>query len=882
MAPSAVASPTKRRKLAPSSPTKQASPNGSAQASLLSFFGNGSSTASSTAPSVPPKRTPSDTQVENARSGCTSGQLETKAERTADCPICGKKVPFNTVQAHVNTCLDAADSIAAEPEVLRDHVNEQPITPRNEAVPSQSCSPAPTPVAPSPTKESPAETLAPPQPAKLTSISELASTLDTRVAPTKGPEQNSSAFSAPTPAPAAGRTPSSLLSSAKRAASSAFTVLMKSHTESKQWATADAVEAANYRGKARSRPEARTAPFYKALEGMPLTVDAFRFGKIEGCRGYFLTHFHSDHYGGMTANWNHGPIYCSVTTANLCRTHLGVDPQWLRPLPMEVAVPVPDSGGVMVTCIEANHCPGSCLFLFEGPQTCQLLSRNHASPYIGTGKIFRYLHCGDFRASPVHTNHPSIVGKKLDIIYLDTTYCNPRYCFPAQDQVIEACAELVRQIVPEAQLEANRAAKIKELEAGEEGREDWTQAPSRKSKNSIDTDSASATAFKGWFNTKVENPDGTLSALPVPPSSTDASSSNVKQEESADTVSVKQEETQDDNLELNEEDLFLGEEELDDPADDRDSTFESPVSESLTPRVKLEPSEDALLDFGLEDTKQDVKPAEADVQTAPALPAHDVKKEKDSDEKPDVKRSPSDGANASNWLTKHSESSRDAATGLRRRDGGRLLVVIGTYTIGKERIVKAVARAMNSKIFCMDSRKYRVYAQLEDPELHSLLTRSPSASVHVTNLHAINGEGLRDVVAALRTRGYDFTHAVAFRPTGWTYKPPAGMDTVSPSLDRLIQWNQSRSFGPQNLYPTRDSTPDYMIYGVPYSEHSNFFELTAFALSTRYDRIIATVNVGSPTSRAKMAKWFEKWMLEKRRREKNGLGELEARAVTYW
>ncbi len=208
--------------------------------------------------------------------------------------------------------------------------------------------------------------------------------------------------------------------------------------------------------------------------------------------------------------------------------------------------------------------------------------------------------------------------------------------------------------------------------------------------------------------------------------------------------------------------------------------------------------------------------------------------------------------------------------------------MIGTYTIGKERIVKAVARAMHSKIFCMDSRKYRVYAQLEDPELHAMLTRDPGAAVHVTNLHAINGEGLRDVVAALRTRGHNFTHAVAFRPTGWTYRPPAGMDTVSPSLERLVQWNQSRSFGPQNLYPTRDSTPDYMIYGVPYSEHSSFFELTAFALGTRYDRIIATVNVGSPTSRAKMAKWFEKWMLEKRRRAKHGLGALDPRAVTYW
>ena len=881
MAPSAAVSPTKRRKLASSSPSKQAGPSGSAQPSLLSFFGNGRPTAASPKTFDTLRRTLSDPSQHQdaALSRSSSDHSETKAQSTADCPICNKQVPFNTVQAHVNTCLDAADSMTSEPHIFGEHINGQAITLVDHVAPSQSCSPAPTPEPPPPPKHISAENAVQPQNAKLTSISELASTLDVTVAPTNAAASSSAIPADIGPKPSAATTPCSILSTAKRATSSAFTVLMKSHSESKQWATADAVEAANYKGRARSRPEARTAPFYKALEGMPLTVDAFRFGKIEGCRGYFLTHFHSDHYGGMTSNWNHGPIYCSLTTANLCRTHLGVDPKWLRPLPMEVTVPVPDSGGVMVTCIEANHCPGSCLFLFEGPQTTQLLSRNHASPYIGTGRIFRYLHCGDFRASPVHTNHPSIAGKKLDVIYLDTTYCNPRYCFPAQDQVIEACAELVRQIVPESQLLANRAAIKMEQEGGD--REDWRIAPPRKGKNHIEANNASADAFRGWFNTKVENPDGTISALRPPSISRDSSSTELKVEDESDSTIVKQEERKDESLGYDDEDLFQQQDEFDE--DEQGSAYESRLyaSEAPTPRIKLEPSEDALLDFTSHTNKGEVKPDPDTTNTR----IHEIKAEEkpnDDDDDDDVKPTTSDGMNAFNWLTKRSELSRDAVASTRRRDGGRLLVVIGTYTIGKERIVKAVARAMNSKIFCMDSRKYRVYAQLEDPELHSMLTRSPSASVHVTNLHAINGEGLRDVVAALRTQGHDFTHAVAFRPTGWTYKPPAGMDTVSPSLDRLIQWNQSRSFGFQNLYPTRDSTPDYMIYGVPYSEHSSFFELTAFALSTRYDRIIATVNVGSPASRAKMAKWFEKWMLEKRRREKQGMGQLEARAVTYW
>lgn len=107
-----------------------------------------------------------------------------------------------------------------------------------------------------------------------------------------------------------------------------------------------------------------------------------------------------------------------------------------------------------------RSCPGSCLFVFEGPHTCP------KSSFTNTPKRkFRYLHCGgmslgfrhcgpyscssatDFRASPAHVAHPALAGKKVDACYLDTTYLDPKYCFPAQQLVIDACAELVRQRV---------------------------------------------------------------------------------------------------------------------------------------------------------------------------------------------------------------------------------------------------------------------------------------------------------------------------------------------------------------------------------------------------------------------------------------------------
>ncbi|XP_068589696.1 5' exonuclease Apollo-like [Cebidichthys violaceus] len=169
----------------------------------------------------------------------------------------------------------------------------------------------------------------------------------------------------------------------------------------------------------------------KVIPNTPLAVDFWHVRKCPGTRLFFLSHMHSDHTVGLTSTWSNRPIYCSPTTAALLTLKRQVKEQWIHPLELDepYLLPLDDIGKerLTVTLIDANHCPGAVMFLFEG--------------YFGS-----ILYTGDFRYTPSMLREPCLrTNTTIDVLYLDNTNCDPNRTLPSRQRATQQIKEIIRR-----------------------------------------------------------------------------------------------------------------------------------------------------------------------------------------------------------------------------------------------------------------------------------------------------------------------------------------------------------------------------------------------------------------------------------------------------
>ncbi|KAM3933186.1 5' exonuclease Apollo [Leptodactylus fuscus] len=165
------------------------------------------------------------------------------------------------------------------------------------------------------------------------------------------------------------------------------------------------------------------------LPNTPIAVDFWQIRKCSHIRLFFLSHMHSDHTIGLSSTWKN-PLYCSPVTAKILKHKLQVKSKLINPLEVGVChmLQLDDCGieTVAVTLIDANHCPGSVMFLFEG--------------YFGT-----VLHTGDFRYDPSMLAYPPLRNLKIDFLYLDNTNCDPEQRLPSRQEATAQIKELIEK-----------------------------------------------------------------------------------------------------------------------------------------------------------------------------------------------------------------------------------------------------------------------------------------------------------------------------------------------------------------------------------------------------------------------------------------------------
>lgn len=183
---------------------------------------------------------------------------------------------------------------------------------------------------------------------------------------------------------------------------------------------------------------------------------------------------------------------------------------------------------------------------------------------------------------------------------------------------------------------------------------------------------------------------------------------------------------------------------------------------------------------------------------------------------------------------------------------GRLLLLFGSYSIGKERLYTQVATRLGLKI-AVDSGRLRTLKCLGWPsQVQSLLTTDrtltplwvvPLEHISFEKLLCYAADGTVDGSGASKRRDVGpFDTVVGFRPTGWSHTQKG------PTRRKGDQSSSILDVRERTVKTSCGNTAKLIVIGAPYSEHSSFPELADCVHQLMPRRVVPTVNCHSESA----------------------------------
>lgn len=200
------------------------------------------------------------------------------------------------------------------------------------------------------------------------------------------------------------------------------------------------------------------------------------------------------------------------------------------------------------------------------------------------------------------------------------------------------------------------------------------------------------------------------------------------------------------------------------------------------------------------------------------------------------------------------------------------LFLVGTYTIGKEKLAIAIAQALNTKIYVpKQSSRHKIISQYISYFPEGMITHELLQScVHLVPLSTLRSK--ESIDAYFKEHNKVYRDVVGFIPTGWTftnkYAKAPDLPTQESRIrycDQLLEDDTKNTLDLQFILKQYKKHNKYQVFRVPYSEHSSFKDLVQFGTQVPCKKIIATVNLHSLERIKEMSLWFRTWQAMRER-----------------